>query len=55
MMTDRVKLPDDRTEELNRELAKVDWSKFLAYGIVKVQVRAGKPVLLTREETTKLD
>lgn len=41
--------------ELKEQLEKVDWTKFLEYGIIKVQVRAGKPTLITIERTVKLD
>ena len=41
--------------ELKEQLEKVDWTKFLEYGIIRVQVRAGKPTLITIERTVKLD
>lgn len=41
--------------ELKKELEKIDWTKFLEYGIIRVQVRAGKPTLITIERTVKLD
>lgn len=52
MTTDRVRIPD---EDLKKELDKVDWGRFIKYGNVKVQVRNGKPVTITKEETVKLD
>jgi len=51
-MIDRVRIIDDK---LKQEIDKVDWSKFLLYGSVKVQIRQGKPVMITKEETVKLD
>jgi len=45
----------DKDTELRKELEKVNWLKFLEYGIIKVQVRAGKPTLITIERTVKLD
>lgn len=45
----------DNDIELKKELEKVDWLKFLEYGIIRVQVRAGKPTLITIERTVKLD
>ena len=52
MTTDRVKIQD---EDLKKELDKVDWGRFIQYGSVKIQVRNGKPVTITNEETVKLD
>jgi len=37
--------------ELKKELEKIDWQKYLEYGSVKVQVRAGKQTLTTIERT----
>jgi len=51
-MVDRVRIQDD---ELKSELEKVDWSRFIPYGRVIIQVRNGKAVLVTKEETVKLD
>jgi len=45
----------DKDIELKEELEKINWTKFLEYGIIKVQVRAGKPTLITIERTVKLD
>ena len=55
MTTDRVRIPDPDNEAMKEELAKVDFSQFIQYGIVKVQVRNGKPVTVSKEETVKLD
>jgi len=45
----------DKDVALKKELEKVDWIKFLEYGIIRVQVRAGKVTLLVIERTIKLD
>jgi len=55
MTTDKVKIPDAEEEAMRDEMAKVDFSQFIQYGSVKVQVRNGKPVTITKEETVKLD
>ena len=39
--------------ELKKELEKVKWP--IDYGIVRVQIRQGKPTLVTIERTVKLD
>ena len=39
--------------ELKKELEKINWN--LDYGSVKVQIRNGKPSLITIERTVKLD
>jgi len=47
-MTDK---PED--QRLKRELEKVNWN--LDYGSVKIQIRQGKPTLVTVERTIKLE
>ena len=37
--------------ELKKELDKIDWSKYLHYGSVRVQVRDGKKTLTAIERT----
>ena len=37
--------------ELKKELEKIDWSKYIEYGSIKVQVRQGKKTLTTIERT----
>ena len=37
--------------ELKKELDKIDWSKYIKYGNVKVQVRQGEKTLTTIERT----
>jgi len=39
--------------ELKKELEKINWP--IDYGTVKVQIRNGKPTLITIERTVKLD
>ena len=43
----------DRIEELKKQLEKIIWD--LDYGSVKIQIRGGKPTLVTIERTVKLD
>jgi len=43
----------DKLEELKKELEKIDWT--IDYGSVKVQIRQGKPTLITIERTVRLD
>ncbi len=52
-MTDRLKIIDEQDTELKKELEKVDFN--LDYGSVKIQIRNGKPSLITIERTVKLD
>jgi len=44
---------DKKDIELKEQLEKVDFN--LDYGSVKIQIRNGKPSLLTIERTVKLD
>ena len=37
--------------ELKKELEKIDWKKYLEYGSVRIQVRAGKLTLTAIERT----
>jgi len=41
--------------ELKSELDKIQWNKYIDWGSIKVQIRAGKPTIVTVEETIKLD
>ena len=52
-MTDRLEIQNPQDQELKKELEKVYWN--LDYGSVKVQIRQGKPTLITIERTVKLD
>ena len=44
---------DSKDIELKKELDKIDWP--IDYGFVKIQIREGKPTLITIERTVKLD
>lgn len=46
-------IQDKQDIELRGQLDKIDWPIY--YGNVKVQLRAGKPTLITIERTVKLD
>ena len=48
-----AKAENKQDKELLKELEKIDWP--IDYGSVKVQIRAGKPTLITIERTVKLD
>jgi len=52
-MTDRFELENKQDLELKRQLEKVNWP--IEYGIVSIQLRAGKPTLIKVERTIKLD
>ena len=39
--------------ELKKELEKIEWP--INYGSVKIQIRQGKPTLITIERTVKID
>jgi len=53
MMTDRLEIENQKDLELKKQLEKVDWP--IEYGIMRIQLRAGKPTLVTIERTIKLD
>ena len=52
-MTERLQIENQQDLELKKELEKIDWP--VDYGSVKVQLRNGKPTLVTVERTIKLD
>lgn len=52
-MTDRLEIQSQQDTELKKELEKVDWK--LDYGSVKIQIRQGRPTLITIERTIQLD
>jgi len=52
-MTERIEIQNQQDIELKKELEKINWN--LNYGSVKVQIRNGKPSLVTVERTVKLD
>jgi len=46
-------MTDTKDQQLKKELEKIEWN--LEYGSVKIQIRNGKPTLITIERTVKLD
>lgn len=44
-------MTDSKDIELKEELDKIDWSKYLQYGSVRIQVRQGKKTLVAIERT----
>jgi len=52
-MTDKVVLESQQDSELKRQLDNVRWP--IEYGVVSIQIRAGKPTLVKVERTIKLD
>ena len=52
-MIDKFELENKQDLELKRQLEKVDWP--IEYGIVSIQLRAGKATLIKVERTIKLD
>jgi len=52
-MTDRLEIQSQQDNELKKQLEKVMWP--IEYGIITVQLRAGKATLLKIERTVKLD
>ena len=52
-MADKLEIQNQQDIDLKKELEKIDWN--LAYGSVKIQIRNGKPTLITVERTVKLD
>lgn len=52
-MTDRLEIENQKDLELKKSLEKIDWP--IDYGIIKIQIRQGKPTLVTIERTVKLD
>ena len=52
-MTDKFDLDNKQDIELKRQLEQVRWP--IEYGIISIQLRAGKPTLIKVERTIKLD
>ena len=52
-MTDKPDLENQQDSELKKQLEEVKWP--IEYGIISVQLRAGKPTLIKVERTIKLD
>jgi len=44
-------MPNQQDLELKKEIDKIDWTKYLDYGSVRIQVREGKKTLTTIERT----
>jgi len=52
-MTERVAIQNQEDVSLKKQIEQIDWQ--IDYGCVKIQLRAGKPTLITIERTVKLD
>ena len=52
-MTDKFESENQQDEELKKQLEKIAWP--IGYGIISIQLRAGKPTLVKVERTIKLD
>ena len=50
---ERLEIQNQQDLELKKELEKIDWP--IEYGNIRIQLRAGKPTLITIERTVKLD
>jgi len=48
-----TKLESQQDAKLKEQLDKIDWP--IAYGNIRIQLREGKPTLITIERTIKLD
>lgn len=48
-----IELENKQDAELKRQLEKIAWP--IDYGIISIQIRAGKPTLIKVERTIKLD
>ena len=52
-MSERLEIQNQRDIDLKKQLEKIVWP--INYGSVKIQIRNGKPTLVTEERTVKLD
>ena len=52
-MTDKFEIQNDQDVELKKQLDTITWP--IEYGIISIQLRAGKPTLIKVERTIKLD
>jgi len=52
-MTDKLEILNQHDKYLKQQLEKVNFN--LDYGSVKIQIRNGRPTLVTTERTIKLD
>jgi len=50
---DRLELENKEDTEFKKQLEQVKWP--IEYGIISIQLRAGKPTLIKVERTIKLD
>ena len=50
---DRLELENKEDTEFKKQLDQVKWP--IEYGIISIQLRAGKPTLVKVERTIKLD
>ena len=46
---------EESDRELRDTIKRIDWGKFMSFGSIKLQIRDGKPSLVTIEKTVKLD
>ena len=46
---------EEKDKELKDTIKRIDWSKFIVYGSIKLQIREGKATLTTIEQTIKMD
>ena len=52
-MMDKLEIQSQQDIDLKKELEKIDWP--IRYGNIRIQLRAGKPTLVTIERTVRLD
>jgi len=52
-MTDKLEIQNQQDIDLKKQIEGIDWT--IDYGNVKIQIRQGKPTLVTIERTVKLD
>ena len=50
---ERLEIQSQQDDVLKKQLEQVNWP--IAYGNVRIQLRAGKPTLVVIERTIKLD
>ncbi len=52
-MTDKLEIQSQEDNNLKRQLERIEWP--IEYGKIKIQLRSGRPTLVTIERTVKLD
>jgi hypothetical protein len=52
-MADKLEIQNQQDSNLKSQLEKINWP--IDYGNVRIQLRAGKPTLVTVERTIRLD